>query len=279
MSEQAGASRILAARPIDAAGGGELFWQRLKRDRVAVGAALFIALVFVACFALEPLFEHLLGHGPDDIFPFAVDQLTLKPADLWSHVPASPTGTGPRTLFVLGADGPLGRDEFLRLLAGGQASLEVAVGATVLAVTIGTVLGAIAGYLGGRVDTAISRLTDFVMGFPILLLVVAFGLTISPRLNTVTVGGVFVPGVLTLVSVIGLFAWFYLARIVRAQVLEHLGASSPPSSARRPATRSASIGRSTSSTRSSSGGSSVPRASARRGPASRSTTRSGRRSA
>jgi len=80
VSEQAGASRILAARPIDAAGGGELFWQRLKRDRVAVGAALFIALVFVACFALEPLFEHLLGHGPDDIFPFAVDQLTLTRA-------------------------------------------------------------------------------------------------------------------------------------------------------------------------------------------------------
>ncbi len=57
------------------------------------------------------------------------------------------------------------------------------------------------------------------MGFPILFLVIALGLTISSRLNTVTAGGVFVPGVLSLIAVIGLFNWFYIARIVRSQVL------------------------------------------------------------
>ncbi len=219
MIDAAGGSDLLSGRPVAAAASADLFWRRLARDRVALAAGLVVVFVFVACFGLEPLFEHLLGHGPDDIFPFAVDQLTLRPADVWSHVPVSPTGTGPRTLFVLGADGPLGRDEFLRLLAGGQASLEVAVGATAVSVAIGTALGAAAGYYGGRVDTVVSRLTDFVMGFPVLFLVIAFGLTISARLNAITLGGAFVPGVLTLVAVIGLFNWFYLARVVRAQVL------------------------------------------------------------
>ncbi len=196
-------------------------WQRFRRDRVALMAGGFLLVVVVACFVLEPLAEYLLGHGPNDVFPWAIDQFTLRPVGVWSHVPATPSGAarGPHTLLILGADGPVGRDELLRLLAGGRASLEVAVGATAIALVIGTALGTAAGYYRGRLDTAVSRLTEFVMGFPILFLVIALGLTISSRLNSITLGGVFTPGVLTLIAVVGLFSWFYIARIVRSQVL------------------------------------------------------------
>ena len=71
MTVQGGAGRFLSARPIAAAAGGDLFWRRLRRDRVAVASAVFI--VFGACFALEPLFEYLLGQGlslQTHIFPF-----------------------------------------------------------------------------------------------------------------------------------------------------------------------------------------------------------------
>ncbi len=218
MTVAAEAERVLSDLVATGAAPGVV--QRFRRDRAAVGASILLGIVVVACFALEPLFEYLLGHGPNDTFPFAVNQLTLEPAGVWSHVPKLPVESGPRTLLVLGADGPVGRDEFLRLLAGGRTSLEVGIGATALALLIGTSLGTLAGFYRGWVDAVVSRLTDFVMGFPILFLVIALGLTISDRLDRVTADGLFVPGTLALIAVVGLFGWFYLARIVRAGVLE-----------------------------------------------------------
>jgi peptide/nickel transport system permease protein len=120
---------------------------------------------------------------------------------------------------VLGADSSLGRDEFLRLLRGGQSSLEVGLGSTFLALLIGVPLGALAGLLGGWTDALVSRLTEFFMGFPILLLLVALGWSVRERVENVTLHGVFGPGVLALTVLIGAFTWFYPARIVRASVL------------------------------------------------------------
>ena len=199
-------------------------WHRLRRDRVALASGIVILIVLVLCFAVEPLAEHLLGHGPNKQFPNATG-IDLKPAGPWTHVADTSyagqtvTASTPRTLLILGADGPLGRDEFLRLLAGGRASLEIALLATALALLIGTALGSIAGFYGGWADTGITRVTEFVMGFPILFFVVVVGMTFSGRINDVTVHNVFTPGVIALVLLIGFFNWFYISRIVRAQVL------------------------------------------------------------
>jgi peptide/nickel transport system permease protein len=198
-------------------------WRRLRRDGLAFASGVFIAFLLLACFVGEPIAERLLGHTANDIFPSAVNS-SLTPVGPWTWVPALntsavPTAATPRTLFILGADGPLGRNEFLRVLAGGRASLEIGIGATAIALLLGTVFGMLAGFYRGWVDSGISRLTEFVMGFPILFLVIALGLTVSDRLNSITLGGLMVPGVLSLFVVIGLFSWFYTARIVRAQVL------------------------------------------------------------
>ncbi len=120
---------------------------------------------------------------------------------------------------MLGGDGQLGRDEFLRMLYGAQTSLEVAIGATVLSMIVGVLMGSIAGYYGGWTDTLVSRITEIAMAFPILLFIIALASTAGDRLNKITLGGVFGNGVVTLVLVLGFFGWFYPARIVRAQVL------------------------------------------------------------
>jgi peptide/nickel transport system permease protein len=197
-----------------------LTWRRLRRDRVAVASGIVILLILLACFPGEWLAVHLLHHDSDAIFPAAVS-IESKPVGLWTHVStagSASAGHG-KTLFILGGDGPLGRDEFLRLLAGGRTSLEVALGATLLALVIGTTIGAIAGFYRGWVDVVLSRITEFAMGFPILFLVIALGFTISNRLSAITLHGLLVPGALSLIIVIGVFNWFYIARIVRAQVL------------------------------------------------------------
>src|SRR5438093_253513 len=113
----------------------------------------------------------------------------------------------------------LPRNPFVRrTLYGAQASLEVAIGATMLSMFIGVAMGSIAGYHGGWIDTIVSRITEVVMAFPLLLFIIALASTVGDRLNNITLGFLG-KGVLTLVLVLGFFGWFYPARIVRAQVL------------------------------------------------------------
>ncbi len=83
---------------------------------------------------------------------------------------------------------------------------------------IGVILGSIAGYFRGWVDTLISRVTEITMAFPALLFIVALAATVGPRLDSITFGFL-PPGVITLVLIFTVFGWFYPARIMRAQVL------------------------------------------------------------
>src|SRR5919197_787241 len=134
-----------------------------------------------------------------------------------------------RDKVALGGDGQLGRDEFLRLLYGAQASLEVAIGAMLLSMLVGVVMGSIAGYHGGWIDSVVSRVTEIVMAFPLLLFIIALASTIGDRLDNITLGFLG-KGVVTLVLVLGFFGWFYAARmvgasdlrIVRSHLLPHL---------------------------------------------------------
>jgi peptide/nickel transport system permease protein len=133
---------------------GSLFWRRFKRDRFAIGSGIFLIVLFLLVFVGYSLLSSLLGHAAEDQFPFA-SGFGSKPAGPWTHVRdaiSSADTTKKQTLFVLGSDGSLGRDEFLRLLRGGQASLVVGVGSALLAVLIGVPLGSLAGLLGGWSD-------------------------------------------------------------------------------------------------------------------------------
>lgn len=180
-----------------------------------------LLVIVLLCFAVEPLLERLLGHGPDEPFAAGANPIDHHPVPWFSWV-ASNSGHG-KTFFLLGGDGPLGRDEFLRVLAGGQLSLEIAFVATALALIIGVLLGTVAGYYGGLLDALISRITELFMSFPLLLLVIALGQTAAQRFENVTLHGVFEPGVLALAVVIGLFCWFYPARVVRTLVVSLRG--------------------------------------------------------
>lgn len=204
---------------------------------MALASGIFLILLVLAVVPGAPLLGKLVGHGPNDLFPYAVD-VSLRPTGPWSWVPDTaqapgidqttftqtppPPGVG-KELLVLGADGTLGRDEAQRLLYGGRVSLTVAVGAALLALVIGTTLGLLAAFFGGWVDGVVSRFTDLVMAFPVLLLAIVLGSTFSRKLDSVTLGGALNQGVLSLILLIGLFTWFYPARIVRSLILSLRG--------------------------------------------------------
>jgi peptide/nickel transport system permease protein len=209
---------------VKARGYWELIWLRLKQDRVALAGGIFILLLFLLAFVGAPLAERALGHGPDDINTVGgLDPSSGQPVGPWTRVSTEPypgaEGNFEDTLYILGADSYLGRDMFLRLLYGAQASLEVALLATLFSVWLGTIMGLIAGYYRGSTDAVVSRLTEISMAFPVLLFVIAVAATVGDRLNEITFAGLLHPGVFTLVIIFGLFGWFYPARIIRSQIL------------------------------------------------------------
>jgi peptide/nickel transport system permease protein len=197
------------------------YWEqvslRFRRDKVALASGFFILFLILVAAVGGPIASALLGHGPNDLFFTGVNN-DLLPVGPWTHV-VDPNHPGHTTLFILGADGTLGRDEFLRILYGARVSLEVAVLSTIGVMSVGIVMGTVAGYFRGWIDAIISRIIEVTMAFPALLFIIALAATIGDRLNNITVGGTFGKGVITLVLVFTVFGWFFPARIVRSSVI------------------------------------------------------------
>ena len=213
---------------VRARGYWEQVWRRFRGDKVAIASGIFIIFLVLVAIAGGPIAAHFLGHGVNDFNQDAGSHGVLAlPVGPFSHVSCSGFAIPPKDcvahpeakqLYVLGADGALGYDEFLRLLYGARVSLEVAVLSTIGVMIIGILMGTLAGYYRGWIDTAISRVIELTMVFPALLFIIALSATVGPRLNHITFG-IFAKGVVTLVLVFTLLGWFYPARIMRAQVL------------------------------------------------------------
>jgi len=185
---------------------GRIAWNRLKRDRVAIaGGILIIVLVLVAL--LAPVIVGLLGHPPDEFH-----QKLINP-DL--QTPYGRFGGMSRT-FLFGLEPVNGRDVFSRVIYGSRISLLIAFFATALSMVLGTVMGVIAGYFGGWVDTVISRLMDIFLAFPLLLFAFALVGVIPDQAFGMTGDTLRIS---VLVFVIGFFNWPYIGRIIRGQAL------------------------------------------------------------
>ena len=157
--------------------------ERLRRDRFFQLGLALVALV-VAAAALAPWV------APFD--PLAGD---LRNAYL----------LGPGGRFLMGTDSQ-GRDVLSRVLYGARLSLSVGIISQSVAVTLGVLLGLVAGYYGRWVDALVMRLADVTLAFPTLLLLIAVAAAVKPSLPVVFV-------------VIGVVGWAGMARLVRSQVL------------------------------------------------------------
>ena len=161
---------------------GRLALRRFARNRLALLGSVVLLVVIVAAVA-APLLT------PYD--PTAVDLSAFREAPSGAH--------------LLGTDSS-GRDVLTRLLYAGRVSLTVGLVASLVAVAIGLFFGALAGLLGGWVDAVLMRLTDIVLSFPSIIVVVVLA-------------GVLGPSVTMLVIVMGATNWPTAARVVRGLVL------------------------------------------------------------
>ncbi len=173
---------------------GELrSWKKFGRDRMAVIGALTLVLI-----AMSVSFGPLLYTASYSTIDFA--KATAAPS--WQH----PLGTN-----------PLGQDQLARLLLGGRVSLAVGIVAMLVSIAVGTLIGSLAGFCGGAIDTGLMRLTDLFLSLPqlplLLLIIYLFRdwmrRWVGPEL------GIFV----LMIAVIGGLSWMPTARLVRAGFL------------------------------------------------------------
>lgn len=172
---------------------------RFMRHRLAVVSAA-ILVVLIALALLAPLIEVMLGIDAD-----AVDLLARY---------ALPSAAHP-----LGTDA-LGRDVLVRLLYGGRVSLFVGLTATITAAIIGTAIGLLAGYAGGRTDAFVMRVTDGVIALPVLPLLIVLAAVDLGKLglpdSIVSAENVSLYRIIAIVALVG---WTTVARLVRASTL------------------------------------------------------------
>lgn len=169
-------------------------WGRFKRDRPAL-FGLFIVIIIT----LGVVFAPWIYTVPVD----KIDFLASSAAPSWQH----PFGTD-----------SLGQDQLARILQGGRVSLTVGVASMLVAIFLGTIIGAIAGFYGGIIDNILMRITDLFLALPQLPLLLLIVYLFRDAMKKVAGAelGVFI----LIVLLIGGLNWMSVARLVRANFLK-----------------------------------------------------------
>lgn len=159
-----------------------IFWKRFRKNKLALGGSIIIIALFVVS-AFAPLI------APYDPGVYNIKKI-LYPPDK-NH--------------IMGTD-EIGRDVFSRIIWGARVSLLVGFVAVGIATAIGIILGSLAGYYGGRVDSIIMRFVDVMLCFPTFFLILA-------------VIAFWEPSIWKIMLVIGITGWMGVTRLVRAEFL------------------------------------------------------------
>ena len=170
------------------------FEGRARPKRIFLQGTFMVPVVVLIIVVIMAIFAPWLA-------PYPYDQINMP-----DRLMPPAFVEGGSTSHILGTDN-IGRDILSRVIYGAQISLSVAVLVIAITASIGTVLGIAAGYLGGRTDAFLMRVTDISLAFPAILIALLFAATIGP-------------GYWTVVIAISLLGWAPYARIIRGEALK-----------------------------------------------------------
>jgi peptide/nickel transport system permease protein len=181
------------------------YWQRFRKNRLAVGGLAFILFLILLAligpfFTADPTAVNFEEKNQPPL-GFSIEETVYNP-ETQQFITKKITGTREHPL---GTDNK-GRDLLAMIISGARVSLQVGLLATGIAVVLGTLIGTISAYLGGKVDNALMRFTDVMMTFPFFLLLVLIIFIFGPNLAFI-------------VLVIGLTGWTGTARLIRSETL------------------------------------------------------------
>lgn len=178
-------------------------WRRLLKNKLAVFGLIVVVIVTIASVLGPTIIKNTFGFTPDYI-----------PSHDVKLSRSYPPFTGPNGEFSwlhpMGTDNA-GRDQLARVLQGGQISLFVGVISTLVSLLIGVTYGAIAGYVGGRLDDVMMRIVDVLYSLPYVIVVIV----LLSMFRSQTPRG----QLILLFIALGSISWLTMARIVRGQVL------------------------------------------------------------
>lgn len=186
-------SASASAKKIEGRSPFALAFSRLRRDRAAM-ISFWVVVAIIVIAIIAPVFAMITGHGVNHQYR----GLNALSAAGQPHAPSS--------TFWFGTDDQ-GRDVLVRVAYGARISLMIGIGATAITITVGVLVGLIAGYFGGIVDTLIARVIDVVLSIPYLLFAIAL-VSVLGHINMWIV-----------MVVIAAFGWASVGRIIRGQVL------------------------------------------------------------
>lgn len=188
-------------------------WKRLLKNKLAVFGLVVVILMTFVCFIGPYIWQAISGNTPEYI-PTGVQN-----GELVRSFP-------PSANHPMGTDDS-GRDLFARVMQGGRISLMVGIISTIVSLIVGVSYGAIAGYLGGRIDDFMMRIVDILYSIPYILIVIVL-LSVFDGQNTpnwikamsdVFGGGQGLSQIFMLFFALGLVSWLTMARVVRGQIL------------------------------------------------------------
>lgn len=172
----------------DKVGGG------IKRKSIFLEITFILPVAVLFLLVIMAIFAPLLA-------PYPYDQISMQDRLLPPFFM-----DGGTTAHLLGTDN-IGRDILSRVIYGAQISLSISLIVIAITASIGTVLGILAGYLGGRTDAFLMRVTDISLAFPAILIAILMAVTIGP-------------GYWTVVLAISLLGWAPYARLIRGEALK-----------------------------------------------------------
>jgi peptide/nickel transport system permease protein len=173
---------VRLGRPPVADGGGSRVWRRLRKHKLAVASSVAVLAITALCMA-APL-----------IAPYSFDAIDLgsiRQPPSWQH--------------WMGTD-DLGRDLFTRILYGGRISILIGIFSAAIGTGLGALIGALAGFYGGRTDNLLMRFTDVIYSIPTLPLLIVLSSCSQAVVSSMAL-------------IIGLLSWMATARVVRGEVL------------------------------------------------------------
>lgn len=164
-------------------------WRRLKSNKVAL-VSLIIIIILILAVIITPMVSKYTYDGQD----------------------MSVTNQNPNGAHLFGTD-TLGRDLFVRVMMGAKYSLIVGIGAAIINLVIGVIYGAIAGFVGGKVDTIMMRIVDCLYSIPTMIYAVLIMAVLKGTKFDET-------GIISIMIALSISYWVGMARIVRGDILQ-----------------------------------------------------------
>src|SRR6476660_507036 len=194
-----------------------LAWLRLRRNKVALVCGGVFVLIVLFCLAPPLWAEHVAHTVPNENHITEKVLIDGQPMNVVSPA-GTPLGPGLHGEYLLGAD-QNGRDVMVRLMYGGRTSIYIGLAAAVVTTVLSVIVGLLAGYYRGWIDSVLSRIMDVIWAFPVLLLGIALGTALA--IGGLKVGPLAIAGdsIWIPILIIGFVYVPYMARPIRGEIL------------------------------------------------------------